>query len=75
LCTELAVIVSDAYQNLGLGSELVRRLLDVARQEKLPRLVATILPENRAMQKVFENLGFAVRYSKEEEVLEAEINL
>jgi acetyltransferase len=72
---EVAVIVSDPYQNLGIGSELVRCLLDVARREKLARLVATILPENRPMQRVFKNLGFELRYSREEEAVQAEVTL
>jgi acetyltransferase len=72
---EVAVIVSDPFQNRGLGSELVRRLLDVAREEKLARLVAIILPENRAMQQVFKSLGFQARYSREEDVVQAEITL
>jgi RimJ/RimL family protein N-acetyltransferase len=47
----------------------------VARQEKLAKLSATILPENLAMQKVFQNLGFRVRYSREEEAVQAELLL
>jgi acetyltransferase len=72
---EVAVIVSDPYQKLGIGSELVRCLLDVARREKLARLVATVLPENRPMQRLFKNLGFQLRYSREEEAVEAEVTL
>jgi acetyltransferase len=72
---EVAVIVSDPYQNLGIGSELVRCLLDVARREQLTRLVATMLPENRPMQRVFQNLGFQLRYSREEETVRAEVTL
>jgi acetyltransferase len=65
---EVAILVSDPYQNLGIGSELVRCLLDVARRERLTHLVATILPENRPMQRVFQNLGFQLRYSREDAV-------
>jgi acetyltransferase len=72
---EVAVIVSDPYQNLGIGSELVRCLLDFGRREQLARLIATILPENRAMQRVLKNLGFKVRYSLEEEAVKAEVTL
>ena len=34
---EVAVLVSDHYQRYGLGSELVRCLIQVARDEKLDR--------------------------------------
>jgi acetyltransferase len=72
---EIAVIVSDAYHRHGLGSELVRLLLDIARREKLGRLVAIILPQNHSMQDVLRHLGFQLRYSTEEQVVTAELRL
>ena len=72
---EVAVIISDLYQRQGLGTQLVRSLLEIARREKLDRLVASILTENRAMQQVFEGLGFQLRYSAEEQIVEAELRL
>jgi acetyltransferase len=72
---ELAVIVSDAHQHHGLGSELVRLLIGIAREKKLGRLVASILPENRAMQDVLRDFGFQLRYSVEEQVVLAELCL
>jgi GNAT superfamily N-acetyltransferase len=35
---ELAVLVADQFQHRGLGTELVRRLIQIARDEKLSRL-------------------------------------
>ncbi len=55
---ELAVIVADRFQKRGIGTGLVRQLVDFARDEKLERITATVLFENRPMQKVFERLGF-----------------
>jgi acetyltransferase len=72
---ELAVIVSDAYQRHGVGSELVRLLLDVARRENLGRLVAIVLPQNHAVQDVLRHLGFHLRYSTEEQAVIAELCL
>jgi L-amino acid N-acyltransferase YncA len=40
--------VSDLYQEQGLGTELLRRLIEVARQEKLQEIIAHILLENLA---------------------------
>ena len=34
---EVAVLVSDKFQNLGLGYELLRRVIQIARDEKLSR--------------------------------------
>ena len=72
---EFAVIISDTSQRRGLGAELVRRLITVARAEKLRRIVGQILPENRAMQTICERLGFQVRYSPEDSVVNAELVL
>ena len=60
---ELAVVVSDAFQNRGLGTELVKRLVEIARLEKYSRIDADILPENVGMQRVFRNLGFQLSYT------------
>ena len=72
---EFAVIVSDTVQRSGLGTELLRRLVDVARAEKLERLVGEILPENRGMQRVCEKAGFTLKYSMEDGVVAAELRL
>ena len=72
---ELAVIVSDGFQKRGIGTEVVRQLVDFARDEKLPRITATVLFENRPMQKVFERLGFRLKQTGDAESLEAELVL
>jgi acetyltransferase len=59
---EFALIVSDRSQRQGLGTELLRRLIDVARGEGLRRIIAEILPENRGMQRICTNLGFTLKY-------------
>jgi acetyltransferase len=72
---EFAILVSDQYQRHGLGTELLRRLVDAARAERLDRLVADILPDNYAMQRVCQRLGFAVRFDTEEDVVKATLVL
>jgi acetyltransferase len=63
---ELAVLVSDAFQNRDLGTELVKRLLEIALSEKCCRVYADVLPENTAMQHVFRNLGFQISYTSQD---------
>ena len=58
---EVAVLVSDKYQKLGLGNELLRRVIEVARDEKLSQVSAEMLPDNGAMQTIMRRLGFRVR--------------
>jgi acetyltransferase len=60
---EVAVLVSDQYQKLGLGNELLRRVVQIARDEKLSRVSAEMLTDNVAMQAITKHLGFRVRAS------------
>ena len=55
---EVAVLISDECQHQGLGTELFRRVIQIARDEKLSRVDAEILPDNLAMKKIAKKLGF-----------------
>jgi len=57
---EFAVVVTDKSQHKGLGTELTKRLIDIARNEKLKKLVAYTLLENHEMQNMCKKLGFQV---------------
>jgi acetyltransferase len=57
---EVAVIVTDEHQGYGLGTELVRRLIEIGRDEKLTRIVARILPENEAADSLMRKLNFQI---------------
>ncbi|MDX2242938.1 MAG: bifunctional acetate--CoA ligase family protein/GNAT family N-acetyltransferase [Leptolyngbyaceae cyanobacterium bins.302] len=71
---EFALLVSDRYQCQGLGTELLKRLLQVGHDEQLERIYAEILVDNSAMQRVCEKLGFSLR-SIEADVMKATIEL
>ncbi len=70
---EFAILVSDAYQGQGFGGELLRRLVQIGRDEKLKRIVATILPDNVAMQRVSRKIGFKLKRVESE--FHAELDL
>ncbi len=72
---EVAVLVSDLYQGQGLGTELLRRLIEVARREKLEEIVARILLENLAMRKLADHFGFKLRESNDPEMVVAVLGL
>jgi acetyltransferase len=55
---EVAVLVSDAYQSQGLGLELLRREIQVARDENLSRVSSEMLTDNLAMRAISKKLGF-----------------
>jgi acetyltransferase len=72
---ELAVLVDDRHQHLGMGTELYRRLIQVARDEKLARVVSIILPENRDMLNICQKLGFQLRSDMEDGTVKAELRV
>jgi acetyltransferase len=57
---EVAVLVADPFQHCGLGSELLGRLIQVGRDEKLEKITATMLAENMAMRALVARSGFEV---------------
>jgi acetyltransferase len=57
---EFALLVGDAWQRRGLGAELLRRIVDIARAERIPRVTATMLLDNTAMMRIAASLGFTV---------------
>lgn len=70
---EFSMLVSDPYQKQGLGTELLRRLVQIGRDEKLDRIVAEILAENVPMQRVCEKVGFTLYRAPD--IVKAEIRL
>ena len=59
---EFAIILSDRWQKKGLGPEMTRRLVQIARNEHLTHLSAYALQENRDMLNMCRKLGFRVRH-------------
>ena len=57
---EFAVLVSDVWQTQGLGTELLRRLIEIGRVEKLARITGQVLAENHAMHHICRKVGFKV---------------
>jgi acetyltransferase len=72
---EMAILINDDYHGRGLGTELLRRLIAICREEKLDCIVADILAENRTMQRICEHLGFRLTYEPEDGLVKAELRL
>jgi len=72
---ELAVLVDDRFQFQGLGTELYRRLIAVARDEKLKRVICTILAENREMRAICQKLGFHMESDLEDGTVRAQLEV
>jgi len=72
---ELAAVAIDSAQHQGLGTELYCRLVQVARDEKLTKVVSNMLPENREMRAMCTRLGFQMLSSLEDNMIRAELEL
>jgi acetyltransferase len=55
---EFAIVVAETWQHRGLATELLRRLIDTARDRGLEQLDGLVLAENRGMIAFAKSLGF-----------------
>ncbi len=63
---EFSIVVSDDWQNRGLATELLRRLIAIARQRGLEEMDGVVLRENRGMLALAKELGFTRRTAPED---------
>lgn len=70
---EFAMLISDRYQKQGLGTELLKRLIQIGCDEAVGRIVAYMLPTNTGMKRISERLGFS--FSVEDDTLKATLDL
>lgn len=72
---EFSLIVADGYQRVGLGTQMLRRLIEVAREEGIARVVAEILSANGGMVNICAGLGFEITADLEGDTVQAELAL
>jgi ribosomal protein S18 acetylase RimI-like enzyme len=72
---EIAFLVVDAYQGLGVGTILMRHLAVLARDAGLKELVAEVLLENSAMLKLFKKFGFRIASKGSPQVIHLALQL
>jgi len=60
---DFAIVLADAWQGLGLGRELMARVIDAARQYGLRRVSGEVLATNSGMLALARRFGFAVSRS------------
>jgi acetyltransferase len=72
---EFALLVADDYQQQGFGTELLRRLIAIGRDEGLDRIGSEILLANTAMQRICQRLGFQLSRDSGQGTLKAVIEL
>jgi acetyltransferase len=72
---EVAILVSDRYQKQNLGIELLRRVVQIARDQKLSRVRGELLRDNLAMQVILQKLGFRSRLQRDSPSITAVLEL
>ena len=72
---EVAFVISDAYQNQGLGSVLFSLLSQAAQARGISEFVAEALPQNRGMFRLFEVFGEAMKKTSAEGVVSMSVRL
>ena len=72
---EVAFVVVDQYQALGVGAALMRHLAVIARDAGLKELIAEVLADNSSMLKVFQKSGLHLSTSREDGVVHVVLQL
>lgn len=55
-----ALTVKDRWQNRKIGTKLMEKILQVAKEEKIKHIAATLLQENFQMQQLCKRFGFSL---------------
>ena len=63
---EFAIVVADEWTKKGIGSQLLRKLMEVARARGLRIMEGEVLTDNRPMLEMANSLGFSVLTSKDD---------
>jgi acetyltransferase len=71
---EFTILVADAYQGVGLGTEMLRQLVEIGRTEGVQRIYGNILNSNANMLRVTERLGFRL-VGEHDGVMRVELDL
>jgi acetyltransferase len=58
---EFAVLVGDPWQGKGIGANLLRRVIDIARDRGVEKIYGIVLSENTHMLALGKRLGFRLR--------------
>jgi acetyltransferase len=59
---EIAFIVADPWQGLGLGTKMVDYVLEICKDMKLETIYAIMLPDNQRAISLMTKMGFDVKY-------------
>ena len=70
-----SMLIRDKYQRHGLGSELLSRIIQIGKDEKLKRIIALMSPENSAMRDLCKKFRFIPNPDPQTRLIRAELDL
>lgn len=65
----LTILVIDAFQNRGLGTMLIEKLLTIAKIEKIERIEAALLKDNSRMIHICKKLHFEMKETSKNQLI------
>lgn len=68
-CAEVAFTVEEDYHGHGIASNLMRKLVSIAREKGVSQFQAEVLSQNKSMLKVFASCGLPKQKNQESEVI------
>ncbi len=72
---EIAFVVRDDWQNRGIGTHLMSKLFEIAREKEVDGFKADVLAENKKMLHVFHKCGYQVHSTLEDGTYSIRIDL
>jgi acetyltransferase len=72
---EYALLVSDKFQHQGIGRELLTRLIQIGKNEKISRVNGYVYVENHEMIHMVEKMGFRILPTERENIVRVELDL
>jgi putative acetyltransferase len=57
---DLAIYLHQSFHNVGLGTAMTERLLQLAKNEKMHRIELTVVGENKIALRLYEKFGFQI---------------
>jgi acetyltransferase len=70
---EIAFIVADPWQNLGLGSKMVDYVIEISKEKGLETIYALMLKDNYRAIRLLRKMGFTIQHT--EDVTKASLDL
>ena len=55
---KFAILIKDKYHKMGIGSKLLKNLIEISKNEKIEFLISKMFKSNIAMQKICKKLNF-----------------